>query len=311
MKTTSHRVVLQSCDSYDRFVLAERIDLSMKHIDPFDSLYGKTVLLKPNLISSSGPRLACTHGGFVAGAALWFLEQGAKVLVGDSPAFGSAAKVCQQQGISAALQGLDVKLVDFVSPVRMTLAGGCSVTVAREALACDVFVGLPKIKAHSQMFVTMAVKNMFGIIKGVNKAMLHMVHGDGHDLFAGIILDLLSLFPCQLHLADGIEVMHGSGPLDGDPLTLNCLAASRCPVALDTALLDLLQLNRTKSPLWRLAAARGMDGSDGNHLCYPLLSPQDFHGSGFMPPDTLNSIRFNPLRFLRGLLKRALLQGSG
>lgn len=56
------------------------------------------------------------------------------------------------------------------------------------------------------MFVTMAVKNMFGIIKGINKAMLRMVHGDGHDLFAGIILDLLSLFPCQLHLADGIEV---------------------------------------------------------------------------------------------------------
>lgn len=311
MKTTSHKVVLQRCDSYDRFVLAERIDLSMKHVDPLGSFYGKTVLLKPNLISSGGPRLACTHGGFVAGAALWFLEQGAKVLVGDSPAFGSAAKVCQKQGISAALQGLDVKLVDFISPVRMKLAGGCSVTVAREALVCDVFVGLPKIKAHNQMFVTMAVKNMFGIIKGINKAMLHMVHGDGHDLFAGIILDLLRLFPCQLHLADGIEVMHRSGPLDGSPLPLNCLAAARCPVALDTALLDLLQVNRNRSPLWRLAAARGMDGSDSNNLCYPLLSPQDFYGSGFMPPGTLNSIRFNPLRFLRGLLKRALLQGSG
>jgi uncharacterized protein (DUF362 family) len=311
MKSTSHRVVLQSCGSYDRFVLAERIDLSMKHIDPFGSLHGKTVLLKPNLISGSGPRLACTHGGLVAGAALWFLEQGAKVLVGDSPAFGSAAKVCQKQGISAALRGLDVRLVDFVSPVRMKLAGGCSVTVAREALACDVFVGLPKIKAHNQMFVTMAVKNMFGIIKGANKAMLHMVHGDGDDLFAGIILDLLALFPCQLHLADGIEVMHLSGPLDGGSLTLNCLAASRCPVALDTALLDLLQLNRTKSPLWRLAAARGMDGSDSNNLCYPLLSPEDFYDSGFIPPGTLDSIRFNPLHFLRGLLKRALLRVSG
>lgn len=311
MKTTSHKVVLQSCDSYDRFVLAERIDLSMKHLAPLGSFYGKTVLLKPNLISSSGPRLACTHGGFVAGAALWFLEQGAKVLVGDSPAFGSAAKVCQQQGISAALQGLDVKLVDFVSPVRIKLAGGCSVTVAGEALACDVFVGLPKIKAHSQMFVTMAVKNMFGIIKGVNKAMLHMVHGDGHDRFVGIILDLLSLFPCQLHLVDGIEVMHRSGPLDGSPLTLNCLAAAGCPVALDTSLLDLLQLNRLNSPLWRLAAAKGMAGSDSNNLCYPLLSPQDFYGSGFMPPGTLNSIRFNPLRFLRGLLRRAFLQVCG
>jgi uncharacterized protein (DUF362 family) len=311
MKTMSRSVVLQSCDSYNRFFLAERIDSSMQHVRPFGSLYGKTVLLKPNLISSNGPRLACTHADFVAGAALWFLEQGAKVLVGDSPAFGSAAKVCQKQGISAALQGLDVKLVEFVSPVRIKLAGGCSVIVAGEALACDVLVGLPKIKAHSQMFVTMAVKNLFGIIKGANKAMLHMVHGDGQDRFAGIILDLLSLFPSQLHLADGIEVMHRSGPLDGSPLKLNCFAAARCPVALDTALLDLLQLNRNNSALWRLAAAREMEGSDKDNLRYPLLSPQDFYGSGFIPPGTLNSIRFNPLRFLQGLLKRLLMQGSG
>jgi len=65
------------------------------------------------------------------------------------------------------------------------------------------------------------------------------------------------------------------------------------------------------SALWRLAAARGMDGSDKDNLRYPLLSPQDFYGSGFIPPGTLNSIRFNPLRFLQGLLKRALMQGSG
>ena len=169
---------MQKCESYDRYAVAELIDTMMHHVGLLESLHGKTVLLKPNLISSSGPRLACTHGGFVAGAALWLHDQGAKVLVGDSPAFGSAVKVCQKQGLSKSLQGLDVKLVDFVSPVKRTLSDGIVVTVAREALECDIFVGLPKIKAHKQMFVTMAVKNLFGIVKGVNKAMLHMVHGD-------------------------------------------------------------------------------------------------------------------------------------
>ncbi len=227
------------------------------------------MLLKPNLISSSGPRLACTHGEFVAGAAMWFLAQGAKVLVGDSPAFGSAVKVCQTQKILEALHGLDVKVVNFVSPVTVKLAGGVSVTVAREALECDLFVGLPKIKAHNQMYVTMAVKNIFGIVKGVNKAMLHMVHGDSHDQFAAIILDLMSILPPQLHLADAIEVMHKSGPLDGSCLALDCVAGARCPVALDTALLDLLQLNRNQSPLWRIAASRGLDGSEFDNLCFP------------------------------------------
>ena len=310
MNDASLQVLLQRCDSYNRFSLAELIDLMMTRLGLSGALHGKTVLLKPNLISSNGPHLACTHGEFVAGAALFFLGQGAKVLVGDSPAFGSATQVCQKKGISTALRGLDITFVDFVSPVSMKLAGGLSVTVAREALECDLFVGLPKIKAHKQMFVTMAVKNMFGIVKGLNKAMLHMVHGDSHDRFANIILDLMLLLPSQMHLADGIEVMHKSGPLGGCPLALNCVAAAPCPVALDTAMLDLLQLDPTRSPLWRVAALRGLEGSELNNLRYPLFSPQDFYGSGFIAPDTLDGIRFNLYRLFRGLVNRAILKLS-
>jgi uncharacterized protein (DUF362 family) len=310
MNDVSFKVLLEKSDCYNRFALADLIDMMIAHLGLNDSFHGKTVLLKPNLIASSGPRFACTHAEFIAGAALWFLGKGAKVLVGDSPAFGSASTVCQKKGIAAALQGLDVTIVDFVSPVKIKLSGGVYVTVAREALACDLFVGLPKVKAHKQMFVTMAVKNMFGIVKGVNKAMLHMVHGNGHDRFAGIILDLISLLPSQLHLADAIEVMHTSGPLDGHPLALNCVAAATCPVALDTAMLDLLQLDPGKSPLWRVASFRGMGGSDLHNLRYPLFSPRDFHGSGFLTPESLDSIRFNPFRFFRGLAKRMILKVS-
>jgi uncharacterized protein (DUF362 family) len=311
MKSRTLPVVLQRCDSYSPSVIAELIDRVAPCVGLNSSLHGKKVLLKPNLISSTGPRLACTHGGFIAGAAMWFQAHGAKVLVGDSPAFGSAVKVCQTQKIFAALHGLDVRIVNFVSPAAVKLSGGVVVTVAREALECDLFVGLPKIKAHNQMYVTMAVKNIFGIVKGVNKAMLHMVHGNSHDQFAAIILDLMSILPPQLHFADAIEVMHKSGPLDGSCLALHCVAGARCPVALDAALLDLLQLNRDHSPLWRTAALRGLDGSQFDKLCFPLLTPKDFHGSGFIAPDTLYGIRFNPVRFLRNMMKRLALKVFG
>ena len=301
-------VALQRCDSYTPSVIAELIDRIVPCVGLNSSLHGKKVLLKPNLISSSGPRLACTHGGFIAGAAMWFQAQGAKVLVGDSPAFGSAKKVCQTLKVLEVLHDLNVRVVNFVSPVAVKLSGGVSVTVAREALECDLFVGLPKIKAHNQMYVTMAVKNIFGIVKGVNKAMLHMVHGNSHNQFAAIILDLMSILPPQLHLADALEVMDKSGPLDGSCLALDCVAGARCPVALDTALLDLLQLTRTQSPLWRIAALRGLDGSKFDKLSFPLLTPQNFHGSGFIAPDTLYGIRFNPVRFLQNMTKRLALK---
>ena len=311
MNNTSLQVMLQKSVVYDRSVIAGLVDTVACNLGLSGSLCGKIVLLKPNLISSSGSSLACTHGDFIAGVAGWFLDQGARVLIGDSPAFGRGEKVCHTFKITEALKGMDVKIVNFDTPVRKRLRGGVTVTVAREALECDLFVGLPKIKAHNQMFMTMAVKNMFGIVKGVNKAMLHMVHGDTHEHFAGIILDLIELLPFQVHFADGIVAMHRSGPLDGIPLALHCVAAASCPVALDSALLELLELNKKHSPLWRVASTRGLTGSDYHKLNYPLLSPIDFKGSGFVSPDTLNSIRFNPFRFMRGLLKRVILRVLG
>ncbi|TKB26683.1 DUF362 domain-containing protein [Desulfopila sp. IMCC35006] len=311
MNDALHQVVLQRCTSYDPLTIAACTDKIGEHLGLSGSLHGKVVLLKPNFISSHGPALACTDGRFIAAVAGWFLDQGARVLVGDSPAFGSAQKVCRTFGIAEALCGLQVKVINFTTPVQRRLAGGVSVSIAREALECDLFVGLPKIKAHNQMLVTMAVKNMFGIVKGVNKAMLHMVHGDSHAEFSEIILDLLTLLPHQIHLVDGIEVMHGSGPLDGSPLMLGCIAAARNPVALDTALLELLELDRTRSPLWQAAAKRGMAGSNAARLDYPLLVPRDFYGSGFLAPYKLQAIRFNPWRFVRGLVKRVAIKIAG
>ncbi len=292
-----------------RSAIAALVDEMVGHLMSSDSFRGKTVLLKPNLISSRGPSLACTNAEFIAGVASWFLDQGARVLLGDSPAFGSGEKVCRAFGITEALKGMDVKMVHFNTSVRKRLAGGVTVTIAREALECDLFVGLPKIKAHNQMFVTMAVKNMFGIVKGVNKAMLHMVHGDTHEQFAEIILDLVQLLPSQLHFADGIEAMHRSGPLDGRSLALNCMAAACCPVALDTALLDLLELNQTKSPLWRVASMRGLDGSDSRNLCYPLRSPQNFHGSGFKAPVFFERYSFQSFQIFARIGKKGGSEG--
>jgi uncharacterized protein (DUF362 family) len=308
MNDPALQVVLQKCRGYERSAITAAVDAALAHLGLAGRLHGQTVLLKPNLISTTGPQLACTHPQFLAGVAVYLRDCGARVLLGDSPAFGSAATVCHRQGIYQALKGLDVKIVDFSTPLARRLAGGLTVTLAREALECDLFVGLPKIKAHNQMYVTLAVKNLFGIVKGINKAMLHMVHGATHHRFAEIILDLVDLLPSQVHLADGIVAMHQSGPLDGRPLPLYCIAAAHSPVAMDTALLDVLELDPWRSPLWQVAKARNLVGCDLHTLCFPALSPQEFHGSGFLAPAGLNPIRFNPLSLLWGMMKRLALK---
>ena len=308
MNEPSLQVFLQRCVHYDEDTIIAFVDKVLSCFHNNASLHGKTVLLKPNLISSVGPSLACTHPRFIAGVAAAFLDHGAQLILGDSPAFGNAAKVCEKTAIAQVLKKMAVPIVEFRTPQQIRTAGGVTLVVAREALECDLFVGLPKIKAHNQLYMTLSVKNVFGIVKGIDKALLHMTHGATHDGFASILLDLLCLLPSQMHFADGIVAMHRSGPLDGEPLTLSCLAAARSAVALDTALLAALELDPRRSPLWQVAARRKLVGSDPGKISYPINLPEDFHGSGFIAPTTLNPIRFNPLRFFRGLINRALLR---
>lgn len=268
---------------------------------------GAKVLLKPNLISASAPSLACTHARFVAVVAAWFLDHGCRVVIGDSPAFGSVINSVERHGIARAVRGMDVQVVEFASVVHRRLSCGLSIGIAAEGLDCDLLVNLPKIKAHDQMYVTMAVKNIFGIVQGVRKSWLHMRYGDSHLDFARILLDLHGLLPENITVADGIEVMHRHGPMHGESLALGCLAGSRSAVALDTAMLTLLELNPCKSPLWCVARERDLPGVQLSGIEFPLLGPSDFFGSGFVAPDILNPVRFRPVRYIFNSLKRVVL----
>lgn len=300
-------VGLDRCQGYGRKSLQSVLERVMSCLGELRLSSGSRVLLKPNLISASAPPLACTHAGFVAAVAAWFLDHGCRVAIGDSPAFGSALNVMERQGIARALRGMDVRMVEFASVVHRRLPAGFSVGIAAEALDCDLLVNLPKIKAHDQMYVSMAVKNIFGIVKGPRKSWLHMRHGDSHLEFARIILDLHTLLPESITIADGIEVMHRHGPMHGEALALGCLAASRSPVTLDTAMLALLELQSARSPLWLAARERNLPGAQLAGIDFPLLAPSDFSGSGFVAPVMLNPVRFRPLRYLLNSLKRVVL----
>jgi len=302
------QVFLDACENYTLSHVAGFLDKSSEVFPSISSLAGAKILLKPNLISSRGNLCSCTHPSFIAGVATWLLDHGARVYVGDSPAFGSAVSVLKKLGLDKVLSDLGVRIIEFQTKHRVTLAGGVKLVLAAEIFEYDLLVNLPKIKAHDQLFMTMAVKNFFGVVKGLHKAKLHMSHGRSVDEFGNILLDLLSLLPPNVSIADGVEVMHRHGPLKGESLMLGVMAASINPVALDTALLALLELDPGKSPLHLLAYGRNMPGARLSDLSFPILHPGSFHGSGFTAPDHLNPIRFHPFRFFSSSIKRAVLK---
>lgn len=290
--------------SYDPGSLADAMAAIAPLLPLKRSWTGQIVLLKPNLITGLGSALACTSASVVVAVARWFLDHGARVRIGDSPAFGTAGGVMDRWGMRSALAGLPVDIDDFSQKTTMVLADGLRLGLATAALECDLFVNLPKLKAHDQMLVTGAVKNLYGVVVGSRKAMLHMTHGGSHSQFADLLIQLPGLLPAQVSLVDAVEVMHRSGPVSGERLELGCIAGGRDPVALDTALLGLLHLPLERSPLWQAAARLRHPGCSLPHLRFPLAQPEDFAGSAFVAPESLDNVRFNPFRFVASMVKR-------
>ncbi len=308
-------VALARCTTYSREHIAAKIDELAAACTPAwngKNLHGRHILLKANLVSGNGLNvpLATSAPEFIAAAALWCKEAGAKVKIGDSPAFGSAAGVCRRNGITAAVADLDIPIIEFATPVPATLPCGAAITLAGEVLESDILLNLPRIKAHNQMYVTLAVKNLFGCIKGTDKAWLHMKEGGGkagHSRFAQIIVELHNLLAEKVtlfHIIDGITAMHEAGPMNGTAIDLGILAASQSAVALDTAVLEMLALEKSCSPLWSETARQGLAGWDSREICYPFLSPQDFSLPEFIAPDILAPVRFNPFHYLKSSLRR-------
>jgi uncharacterized protein (DUF362 family) len=268
------------------------------------------VLVKPNLITARNGSLACTDPRLIGAVAHWFKAQGARVVVGDSPAFGTARSVLAAIEALPRLRQLGVPVVEFRRTSEVRLPGGQKAAMAQPALECDLLVNLPKVKAHSQMRVTLAVKNVFGCLSGWQKPWWHMVHGGNENRFADLLVELLKVLPTGCTLVDGMVAMHRTGPIHGEPFILGCLAGGTNPVAVDTSLLAVLGIAPHLSPLWCAAHRAELQGTDVETVRFPWAKPVDLGVQGFEVPEVLTPVRFNPFRFVKGSMQRLLLRFS-
>lgn len=298
-------VNLSRCTEYKPQAVYEQID---RHLDAPGSRYrGATVLLKPNLITARAPLFACTHPLFIIECARWFIDHGARVMVGDSPAYGTASGVLRHIGALDGLVSLGAEVEEFRRTRTISLADGTRINVCAAAYECDHLVNLPKLKAHNQMYVTLAMKNLFGLVKGYKKALLHISHGQSREIFSRMILGLIDTLPQVATIVDGIEVMHKAGPIKGEALFAGIIASGSNPVALDCALMEVLGLEQAMNPLLLAAEQQGRPGSDRTCIHYPMLKASEFCDIHFEPPSFMKPISFHPVKVMISGIKRLVM----
>jgi uncharacterized protein (DUF362 family) len=101
-----------------------------------------------------------------------------------------------------------------------------SITVPK-IVAESAVISAAKLKTHSSTTVTLGMKNMFGLLPDKFKAKYH-ARG-----ISKVVVDINSVLKPALTVIDGFVGMEGKGPVDGTPVKMDVIIASKDVVAAD------------------------------------------------------------------------------
>lgn len=270
---------------------------------------GSRVLLKPNLLTAGRPGKECiTRPELVYAVAQLVQQAGGQPFLGDSPAFGTAKGVAQANGYLPLMDELNIPIVEFHGQRYQTLSQTFNhLRLCKEAMDADVVINLPKLKSHSQLTLTLGVKNLFGCVPGKMKAWWHAEAGKDCFRFGEMLVETARTIDPDLTILDGIIGHEGNGPSGGEPRRLDLLAAAADVFALDRAIVDLLNVEPTQVPTIAAAMRLGLS-PNLNTLDFPYLHPIDFDILDWKLPEQLMPIDFGMPRLIRSTFKHLYIR---
>jgi len=196
------------------------------------SLKSRNVVIKLNLCELRGPETGTTSDPAVVEEIVKFLiDHGSKVKLIESNSSATDADLAfRYLGFKQLEKKYDVACINLSTDDFITRAiDGYylkNVKVSKTIDDADLFISHPKLKMHSTVILTGALKNQFGCLRGANK---YIYHSKIHD----VVADANIVFRPHFIIMDGIVAMVGYGPTNGIPHRFNMLAFSDDPVAID------------------------------------------------------------------------------
>ncbi len=209
-----------------------------------------TILLKPNLLSANPPEKAITtHPKFIESIINvlndYFncsVKSNIKIVIADSPGVSIShtkkdlEKLYNKCGFSYLAQLENVSLSYDEEIMTVSYKEGFQLKqfhLIKPALEADLIINIPKFKTHSLTKITGAVKNMYGLIHGKTKTLLHTKFLN-IEKFCNMNLDIYLYAKPVLNIMDGIIGLEGEGPgSSGKHRKIGLIIASNNGVALD------------------------------------------------------------------------------
>ena len=259
------KVSVVSCNSYEQKLIDYSIEKSLNEIN-FKIKPHSKILIKPNLVSNNTPEQhSVTHYTLIDFLCRYFLKNKCEVTIGESSAFylkGYTNDAYKSSKIYDVAKKYSIPLVAFedekIVPVeKKNLKFLDELYIPKIINKFDLIVDVPKIKTHMLMRFTGAVKNLFGIVPGGYKQILHTKTKNINEM-AEVILDLYeNLKPPILSVADAVIGLDG-GPsaVIGKPKKIGYILSSMNPFALDVIACQMIGYSPKDLPLITMAEKR-------------------------------------------------------
>jgi uncharacterized protein (DUF362 family) len=203
---------------------------------------GSDVILKPNICNAQNrPEYASTTNPEVLAALVQMcLEAGAKrVRAMDQPFSGTAVEAYKVSGIREAVEraGGQMEIMASAKYVTVDFPNARDIKswqVYQDILQADAVINVPIAKHHGSARLTLAMKNLMGVITNRNSI---------HIALDQRIADLSTVIKPTLNVIDGVRVLTRNGPTGGSldyVMTANTIIASTDIVAADAYATHLL-----------------------------------------------------------------------
>ncbi len=238
-----------------------------------DMLRGKRICVKPNLVLSKQPEAgATTHPVFLKCAVRALKELGGEdIIVAESSGgpYTEATIKAHYRGCGIT-EECGAKLNYSTEAVWVNYPEGKTCKrfhVIKPVADADVIVNLCKLKTHQLTKLTCAMKNLFGVVPGIEKFEMHAAYSK-HEDFRSMLIDLDEMLlsnKTMISICDGIIGMEGNGPTGGSPRKYNVVLASMSPFCLDLAAEKILGFEGT-CPTVALGCERGHNPAAADEL---------------------------------------------
>ncbi|MEW6324726.1 MAG: DUF362 domain-containing protein [Nitrospirota bacterium] len=204
---------------------------------------GKTVLIKPNVVSGDPPPVT-TSPAVVAGVVRLFRDAGAgRVIVGDMSGLVRLPtnKNLERTGIARAARDAGAEVIDFdrAEWIELKPPGAWltrSIHVAKPVYDADLLINLPVVKTHRNAAYSICLKNLVGVTHP-----RYRPYRVNPDKWEEVIAEINLAAHPVLNIVDATTIMVADGPWKGPSEETNLIIASGDRIAADVVGLALLK----------------------------------------------------------------------